>query len=241
MKAHPHRTLDKGQRASAIVEHQRVWERSPDPRRATGYAPEWKPRGTYGLLIAVLGVYVLQWLVASSLGGGWHNYLFTVSTAWYWHPWGLVTSTFAHSLGSLSHILFNGLILFFFGPIAERLLGTQRFVTLFIISGAISGLFQVTLEPGAALGASGALMMTFGLLVMIMPREKLLVYGIIPVPFWVAGIGYAALDILGAFNQADGIGNFAHLSGMALGLWLGWDIKRRARRRTVVQHWTALR
>ncbi len=222
------------------MEHQRVWDRGPDPRRATDFQPTWKPKGTYGLLIAIATTYVLQWLVYAS-APQFHNFLFTVSSAWYLHPWGLVTSTFAHSIGSLSHILFNSLILFFFGPIAERLLGTRKFVTLFIISGAISGLIQVTLEPGAALGASGALMMVFGMLVMVMPNEKLLIYGIIPVPFWVAGIGYAALDVLGAFNPSDGIGNFAHLSGMALGLWLGWDLKRRARKPRVVQHWTAMR
>lgn len=219
------------------MQHDRVWER-PDPRRAVPQ-PMWQPKGTYGLLIAIGATFILQWLVIAS-APQWHNFLFTVSTVWYTHPWGLVTSTFAHSPTGVAHILFNSLILFFFGPIAERLLGTKKFVWLFIISGAVSGLLQVTLEPGAALGASGALMMTFGMLVAVMPNEKLLIYGIIPVPFWVAGVGYAALDILGALNPTDGIGNFAHLSGMALGLWLGFDLKRR-RKKQVHVHWTAAR
>jgi membrane associated rhomboid family serine protease len=198
---------------------------------------EWKPKGTWGLLIAILAVFIVQFV---SLGiPGLHNYLFTIAPDWYLRPWSLITSTLAH--GDLRHIFFNGLILFFFGPIAERIVGTKRFIWMFMIAGAVSGIAQVTLEPGAALGASGALMMTFGMLVILMPREKILIYGIIPVPFWVAGLGYAALDILGAFNTADGIGNFAHLSGMALGLWLGWDLKQRRRQKQVHMHWTAAR
>ncbi len=216
--------------------HERVWERGPDPRRAVAPTP-WQPKGTYGILIAIAAVFVGQWLalIASEL---LYVNLFLIGPDWYLRPWTLVTSTLAHSTSSLGHILFNGLILFFFGPIAERLLGTKKFVWLFMIAGAISGILQVTLEPGYALGASGALMMTFGLLVITMPREKLLIYGIVPVPFWVAGIAYAALDVIGALNPNDGIGNFAHLSGMALGLWLGWDLKRRRRQVRVHQHWT---
>lgn len=207
--------------------HERVWERGPDPRRRVQMPMRtWHPRGTYGLLIAMVAVYILQWVVAVS-APVWHNYLFAISSTWWLHPWTVVTSTFSHSLARIVHILFNGLMLFFFGAILERILGTKKFVWLFIIAGAVSGITQVTIQPGSALGASGAIMMVFGALVMIMPNEKILVWGILPVPFWAAGIGYALLDVLGALNPADGIGNFAHLSGMALGLWLGWDIRKR--------------
>lgn len=214
--------------------HERVWERQPDPRRAAYGAPAvWHPKGTYGLLGAMLGVYILQFATIVTAGGAWHNYLWTIGPAWFLQPWSLVTSTLAHSPADLWHILFNGLVLFFFGPILERIVGTRRFVTLFLLAGALSGVLQVTLEPGAALGASGAIMMVFGTLVVLMPHEKILIWGIIPVPFWAAGVGYVALDLLGTFNPASNVGHFAHLSGMAIGLWFGWDLKQRARRRSV--------
>ncbi len=225
-----------------VATHDRVWERGPDPRRAVPMQT-WHPKGTYGLLGTIVGVLLLQWLVLGSLGEAFHYWLFAVSPVWYLHPWSLITSTLAHDPYDLTHILFNGLILFFFGPIVEQILGTRKFLWLFLLSGAISGIAQVTIEPGFALGASGALMMTFGVLVMLMPREKLLIYGIIPVPFWVAGLGYAAYDVLGGFFWDDNVGHFAHLSGMALGLWLGWDLKQRRKRqqKRVHQHWTAMR
>lgn len=193
--------------------------------------PTWHPKGTYGLLAAIGAVFLLEFVTLFTLGAARFFQLWTITPSWYLQPWSIVTSTLAHSPDSIAHILFNGLILFFFGPILERILGTKRFVWLFLLAGAISGIVQVTIQNNPALGASGALMMTFGALVVIMPREKLLIYGIIPVPFWVAGIGYAVLDILGVFTPGGNIGNFAHLSGMALGLWLGWHVRQRVRPR----------
>ena len=88
----------------------------------------------------------------------------------------------------------------------------------------------LALTGGLALGASGALMFIFGCLVVLMPKEKVLFYGIIPMPFWAMGILYAVLDILGAIGPANGVGNFAHLSGMALGLGYGWRLRDRIAR-----------
>lgn len=235
----------------AVATHDRVWERGPDPRRAFGAQPIWQPRGTYWLLGIMVGVLVLEYIVAGMgnvsvrLPGGVQMdlffALFTITPLWYLHPWTVVTSTLSHSITDLFHILFNGLILFFFGPILERLVGTRRFVTLFLLAGAVSGILQVTIDPGPALGASGAIMMVFGTLVVLMPKEKLLIYGIIPMPFWLAGVLYVLYDLAGALFLNDGIGHFAHLSGMALGLWLGWDLLQRSRRRTTVHsHWTTV-
>ncbi len=213
--------------------HERVWER-PDagypsqpatgvPARLTN--PAWRPMGTYGLMATMGIAFVLQIAVSSLYGVALHDRIFPINPTWWLSPWTLITSTFSH--GGFWHIFVNGLVLYFFGPHLERLLGTRRFVLLFVAAGAISGILQVALQPGLALGASGAINMVFGALVMIMPRAKVLLYGIIPLQFWLAGTLFVALDVLGALGYGQGgIGNFAHLSGFALGLWLGARTKR---------------
>ncbi len=189
--------------------------------------PVWKPLGTYGLLGAMAGVFILQWVTILAAGGDvrWHSFLWTVAPDWPFRPWSPFTSTLAHSPANFTHILFNGLMLYFFGPILEQLVGTRRFVVTFMIAGAVSGVGQVMITGGGALGASGAIMMVMGALAVVMPKQQLLLFGIIPMPFWLATAGYAAMDLIGALGPADGIGHIAHLAGLAIGLWIGSRIR----------------
>ncbi len=70
-------------------------------------------------------------------------------------PWTIVTYMFLHA--SFSHIFFNMLALFFFGPRLELVLGGQKFLLLYFISGMTGGVLSFFFTPHAAiLGASGA-------------------------------------------------------------------------------------
>lgn len=199
----------------------------------------WQPKATYGLLAGMAAVYVLQLLTQATRGGGAHDQLFVISTYWWLKPWTLVTSTFSH--GSPSHLFFNGIVLYFFGASLERILGWRTFLIAFLVAGAVSGVLQVTLQSAVvgavtgALGASGAILMVLGALVVLMPKMEVLLFFIVPVPLWAITIGYAVLDILGAFAPnvgiETGIGHFAHLSGLALGLLIGWLTQRELARR----------
>jgi membrane associated rhomboid family serine protease len=198
--------------------HARAWEQ-----------PVWKPVATYGLMIAMVSTFFLQ----NAFPDG---RLWLIWTDWPTRPWSLVTSTFAH--GGLMHLFINGLMLYFFGPTLERLVGRRDFVALFILTGAAAGILQVELSAQyglglPALGASGAIMAIFGTMAILWPHQKILIYGIIPVKFWMAAVGYAALDVLGTFNANNGIGNYAHLSGMLLGLAFGLGLKENLKRRMV--------
>jgi membrane associated rhomboid family serine protease len=225
--------------------------------RGDGDEQPWRPLVTYWLLGIIVGVFVLQMLVRSydrtHLAGivwpsrlgdvqwdVWHPFLFAVGPDWIWRPWTLVTSTFSH--GNFNHLFFNGLFLFFFGPSAERLLGARRYVALFLAGGALSGVVQAHVaswmdtggqtiwHPFAlALGASGALMVIFGVLIILTPRAQMF-FMFLPVPMWVGGLLYAAMDALGIFTP-DQVGHFAHLSGLALGLVYGLYYKRELARR----------
>jgi membrane associated rhomboid family serine protease len=224
-----------------VAIHERVWERAAPPPQPMRPA---RPVATYTLLGVMAGVYVLELLLVSlgrtvAYRGDRFDlayWTFIINTDWAWRPWTLVTSTLAHDPSNFTHILFNGLFLFFFGPLVERIVGVRRYLILFFVAGAVSGVAQVHLAAalgpgGGALGASGALMALFGLVMVLLPKEKILIYGIVPVPMWAAGIGYALLDVLGVLNPYSRVGNFAHLSGMALGLAYGVQVKRDMKRR----------
>ena len=206
--------------------HERVWERSAAP-------PPWRPLATYGLLGTMLVVYILELATVSDPAR--FESLWLVTTDWPSRPWTPITSTFAHD--GPGHLLLNGLMLFFFGPLLERMLGRRRFVVLFIVSGAVSGIIQVHLSEAlqggqaAGLGASGAIMMVFGALAAVMPTQKILLMGIVPIPFWVAAVGYAAYDIVGELILTDNVGHIAHLAGMAIGLVVGLRLRDQRKQR----------
>lgn len=131
-------------------------------------------------------------------------------------PWTIVTYMFLH--GSIGHIFFNMLGLYFFGPRVEDRLGSNRFITLYVISGIVGALFSMVLAPSAwVIGASGAVLGVLMAFARFWPREQLLIWGIVPIEArWLIVI-YAALDILGGFRGIGmpGIANFAHLGGFA--------------------------
>jgi|GEM_PF-562920 len=201
-----------------------------------------QPKATYTLLGLMAGTYILE-LVVAGLSQEWFELVFPISYGWWLHPWQLVTSTFSHA--SLTHLFFNGLFFYFFGPNIEGIIGRRRFVVLFLVTGAISGVVQVHLpailtnlsgydfgSSAGALGASGALMGVFGVSLILLPNSKMIVFPIfVPVPLWVGGIFFVLLDLVGALNPNSGVGNFAHLAGLALGILYGLQVKEGLRRR----------
>lgn len=145
--------------------------------------------------------------------------------------WTWVTSIFAH--GGFSHIVVNSIVLYFFGPVVERRLGSSRFAALFLVAGVLAGLAQVLstlvmigpIGPGVV-GASGAIMGIMGVLTMLNPRLRVYLYFIIPVPLWLLTMGFAAFSIVAGFGTAGGgVAHLAHLSGLVIGLAYGIRVR----------------
>ena len=146
-------------------------------------------------------------------------------------PWQLVSYGFLH--GGLTHLFFNMLALYMFGPDIERLFGT-RFFTLYyfgcVVSAAlvhlmVSGWMGST--PAPMVGASGGM---FGLLLafgwFFPQRRVMLIFPPIPMPARVFVAVYGALElVLGVTGTASGVAHFAHLGGM-LGGWLMLQYRR---------------
>lgn len=192
---------------------------------------------TYLLLVVMVLVQLLQFLVIIAFGQGAHNAVFTLRPDYITYVWTWITSVFSHSPGTLVHILFNGIILFFFGSVLERKIGSNRFLGMFVVAGVVAGLAQAasTLALGGAgdvpiLGASGAILAVMGALTVLRPNLTVYLWFFLPMPLWFLTIAFAAYDVLffaigGA--GAGGIARVAHLSGLAIGLAYGYHLKKK--------------
>lgn len=155
--------------------------------------------------------------------------------------WTLITHMFVHL--DPFHLLMNMISLSFIGSFVEKLIGKKRFFWLYLIGGFIAGLFFVFLAGffGSntigerlfgnpfifAVGASGAIFALAGLLTVLTPRIKVLVFFIIPMPLWI-GILFLLfffwiLSLIGGLP----IGNSAHLGGFLCGLIYGFYLRRK--------------
>ena len=169
-------------------------------------------------------------------------------------PWTLITYMFLH--GSVTHILFNMLGLFFFGPRLEIELGSRHFLGLYFASGIMGALLSFLFSPlTPIIGASGAI---FGIMLgfaYFWPRDRLLIWGVFPIEARYMVVLMTALSLFGGFGVfSDGIAHFAHLGGFAGGfiyLRLVEKTSRAARFRAKlevpvpkssdIQRWTGIR
>jgi membrane associated rhomboid family serine protease len=193
---------------------------------------------SYTFLGIMFIVFVLEFVVLFTLGQGAFRDIFVLSSDHPEYVWTWVTSVFAHSPGTFFHILGNGIVLYFFGPVVERRLGSKRFAALFLITGMLAGLGQITFgfligDPvTGVLGASGAIMAILGVLTVLNPDLKVYLYFILPVPIWLLTFGYAGLSVFGALSTTNALSNvahIAHLSGLVLGLAYGQHVKGEVR------------
>jgi hypothetical protein len=165
--------------------------------------------------------------------------VFVLSPGGIGYVWTWFTSVFAH--GGFTHIAFNSIALYFFGPVVERYLDTKRFTALFFGAGILAGLAQVgttllttgPFGPGVV-GASGAIMGVLGVLTVLNPNLKVYLYFVIPMPLWVLTFGFAAFSLVAGFGAANGVGalggnvaHFAHLVGLLVGLAYGGRVRGR--------------
>ena len=130
--------------------------------------------------------------------------------------WTIVTYMFVH--GSFSHILFNMLALFFFGPRVEGHLGAAHFLGLYFVSGSMGAMLSFISPFTWIIGASGAVYGITLAFAYYWPREQIYVWGILPIEArWMVVI-MTALSMYGGFGGGgDSIAHYAHLGGFAGG------------------------
>jgi uncharacterized protein len=142
-------------------------------------------------------------------------------------PWTIISSMFVHD--GIYHILFNMLALYFTGQYVLALIGEARFFLVYFIGGlAGNALFLLLADHYAiGIGASGAIFALSGVLVMLVPRLKVIIMLIpIPMDLWVA-----ILINLVVLSFIPNVAWEAHLGGLLTGLAAGYVFKLQARRR----------
>jgi membrane associated rhomboid family serine protease len=179
------------------------------------------------LLVANVAVYFI-----TSSGTVDLRYLALIPGAILIQPWGVFTYMFVH--GGFMHLFMNMIGLFFFGPRLETQLGGKSFLGLYLISGLGGALFSFLFaRHGYVVGASGAV---FGILLgfaYFWPRDKIYIWGILPVEArYLVGV-LAAMALYSGFSGTGaGTAHFAHLGGFVAGYgFLRW------RRRKYFQQW----
>jgi membrane associated rhomboid family serine protease len=145
--------------------------------------------------------------------------------------WQLLTYQFMHS--GLLHILLNSWAIFVFGRAVEETLGGKKFLTLFLTSGVVGGIFQVLVAllwpqhfGGPVVGASaGAFGLVAAFAVLFPERElTLLLFFILPVRLsarmlLILSVVLAVMGIVFSESIFGGnVANAAHLGGMLTGV-----------------------
>lgn len=145
-------------------------------------------------------------------------------------PWTALTSIFVHDpLPGFTHLLFNMLVLYFFGTFLVNLVGDKRFLFVFFVGGLVGNiLFMLLNNPNAiVIGASGAIFAVEGALVVMRPRQQVfLLFPPVPIPLWAAVIGAFLLTSYAGFVGGH-IAWEAHLGGLLFGLGAGYYFRKR--------------
>jgi len=194
---------------------------------------------TYTFLALIWLTMAAQFLAYLVGGMSLHNALFTLSSQNPEYVWTWVTSIFAHSPffipgGSILHIVFNSIVIFFFGPLVERYVGSRDFAILFIVSGVLAGLGQLGISAAfgagsAVLGASGAALAILGVVTVLNPDLRVYLFFVLAMPIWILAVGTAAISLLLIVSGAPGGGGIAHgahLVGLLVGVAYGKYLER---------------
>ena len=165
------------------------------------------------VLIPPVGNRVYTW--ASVYPGSWG----TIAQVWRF-----VTYQFLHDLSSFFHILFNMMVLYFFGPLMERMWGSRRFLKFYLCAGAAGGIVYTLLVVFGVLkalpmvGASGGLYGILGAVAVLFPQMQVFLFGIIPMSMRTMAILAVVISLLNFAGGANAGGEAAHLTGMAIGV-----------------------
>ena len=178
---------------------------------------------SYVVILIVINVAVF---VADALSQGRLSNLTAARVGTLTHPWlwwQFLTYGFTHS-PQPSHVFFNMLTLWFFGRDIEYLLGRKEFLRLYLVMVILGGIIWSALNhlqgmPASLpmVGASGAVVGIFVLFCLHYPRRTILLFFVLPVPAWVAGVLLLAPDVLSAIQNRDSnVAYSVHLTGAVI-------------------------
>ncbi|KFM22639.1 Rhomboid protein 1, mitochondrial [Auxenochlorella protothecoides] len=187
----------------------------------------------YGLLAANVGGWVL-WRTNPAFMS--KNAMVSIPHLKRGRVWTLLTHSFSHR--DTWHLASNGLGLYGFGLTLGRLFGGRKLAMIYAgcalggglghcLSQAAGPLWarrdawgRLPLGTGQvpALGASGVVAGMLAMTVYLAPSQKVLLYGIIPLPMYAFGLLWAGLDLLTLRNPGSNVSVGGHAGGALAGL-----------------------
>jgi rhomboid protease GluP len=200
---------------------------SSPPRTPYLPLPVSKPSLTYVLI----GAIIIVWLIMEAVGGSQNSEVlraFGANDGWrilQGETWRLFTSMFLHI--GLMHLAFNGYALFIFGLEMERLYGSDRFITIYILSGLFGSLASFASRGPYVLsaGASGAIFGIIGMnLAFFMIHHQ--TFGQFGRQRMMNTLFIIGINLFLGFT-IPGIDNLAHLGGLIAGFAMGYGLAPR--------------
>ncbi|MBM1106699.1 rhomboid family intramembrane serine protease [Aurantibacter crassamenti] len=139
-------------------------------------------------------------------------------------PWSLITYSFFH--GSLMHLLFNMLLLYFSGRIFLNLFNHRKFVNVYflgVIAGGLLFMFSYNVMPGllgiatsGIIGASAGVTAVLIFICTYMPNQEVRVI-FFNIKLWYLGAFVVLSDLIQIPYGTNAGGHIAHLGGALLG------------------------
>lgn len=156
--------------------------------------------------------------------------------------WRFLTFQFLHA--DFFHLLFNSIVLFFFGPHIERWMTNRCFLIFYLLCGIAGALFYTLLffTPGlfesytAEQGMIGASAGIFGILAAfyyVAPEARVLLFFVIPMKMKTLALGIFVYESVKVIFMMDNAGGSAgHLGGAIIGLLM---VKNRKARELIIK------
>ncbi len=206
-------------------------------RLALPFGPNWQTSAVAWIIGITVGTYLLQLvleLIFPLVGGfggplqkDWRAAVLEctpVDVVAKLQVWRLLTGAFCHA-DFFSHLFFNMLCVFFFGPQIERLYGKRDFVWMYLTVAVVGNLAftGVAYATGkihtSVVGASGCCYALIVLSAFYFPRQTV-IFIFVPMPLWLLGVFLVLKDTVGALSpQADPtVAYVVHLTGAAMGV-----------------------
>jgi membrane associated rhomboid family serine protease len=127
----------------------------------------------------------------------------------------MISSAFLHA--DFVHLAFNMIALYSFAPVVTDSLGNMSFLLIYAASLIFGSLLTMVFHGNdysyRAVGASGAVTGIIYSSILIYPGMTIGIFGIIPLPAYIFGIGYLLYSIYGMKAKNDNIGHTAHFGG----------------------------
>ncbi|WP_409024883.1 rhomboid family intramembrane serine protease [Flavobacterium sp.] len=127
----------------------------------------------------------------------------------------MISSAFLHA--DVVHLAFNMIALYSFAPVVTETLGNLTFLLIYagslIFGSLLTMVFHGNEYNYRAVGASGAVTGIIYSAILLYPDMVIGIFGIIPLPAYIFGIGYLLYSIYGMKSRRDNIGHTAHFGG----------------------------